>query len=1103
MTETDPAPAARPARTRRRRGAPRGPTWQVARVLAALLSMPLIFALIVLVALFDRDITAPGWMTREVASRASAMLGGGRVSFGEITLRIGADLHPRIRLSDTLLRDADGAPLARVAEVDATISPRGLLFDQSALVQEVALRGSAIALTRDVQGRIRLAFDLPETGGGALLAEGLGGLVAQLNGLRDRTALSALERVSLAGLDLTFRDDLAGRVWTTGDGAFTLALTRAAVTAEAQLRVMGDDGATRLGLSLTTDRATQAAQLRVRVNDAPARDLASQSAALWFLDALDAPLSATLATGLDADGRLGPLDVTLQIGAGAVQPQAGTPPLPFDAVDAALRYDPVGQRLTFRRVAIRAPAGGVVAQGQAIAQDFVRGLPTALVGQFRLTDVALSPGDLYPEPLTLEQADIDLRLTLDPFRLDVGQVTLTDPALRLAAKGHLTATPDGWDAGVDLTSPALTPAGLLRLWPERLRPGTRAWFANNLLAGDLSAVTAGWRLRPGQPARIAAGFAYEAATVRYLRNLPLITDGAGYATLADGAFALRLDAGQVIAPQGGALDVAGSVLQIPDVTMRNAPLELDLATTGSITATLSLLDQPPFGYLRRANLPVTLADGRAAVSARVVLPLKQRMTPDDVDFSATAQLTRLRSETLVAGRTLAGSDLAVTVDREGLSVGGDATLDGVPVTGTFTQGFRPGAAPPQVTGRVALTPEALDTFGIALPPGTVSGAGGGDLTVTLPRGAPPTFSLTSDLGGLGLSVPAIGYAKGRGATGALEVSGSLGPRPVVDRLRLRAPGLAASGRVDLAAGGGLAAATFDSVTVGDWFAGPVTLQGRGPGQGVGVIVRGGTFDLSRADLGGAGGGGGAGIPISVQLDELRIAGDLRLTQFKGAFDTTGGFAGDFQGLFNGAAPVRGAVSPVNGRSAVRVVADDAGAVLRAGNFLPGATGGTLDLTLRPAPDAGSFDGTVAVRQLRVRDVPAIAALLDAISVIGLLQQLDGQGLAFDTVDAQFRLTPDRIVVTQASAVGPGLGISVDGLYTLASRTFDLQGVVSPFYFVNAIGSVLTRPGEGLIGINFTLGGTPAAPQVGVNPFSVLTPGLFRDIFRRPPPVLAN
>ena len=50
---------------------------------------------------------------------------------------------------------------------------------------------------------------------------------------------------------------------------------------------------------------------------------------------------------------------------------------------------------------------------------------------------------------------------------------------------------------------------------------------------------------------------------------------------------------------------------------------------------------------------------------------------------------------------------------------------------------------------------------------------------------------------------------------------------------------------------------------------------------------------------------------------------------------------------------------------------------------------------------------------------------------------------------------------------------------------------------------MSKRGEGLFGFNYSLGGTADAPQVSVNPLSILTPGLFREIFRSPPPVLSS
>jgi hypothetical protein len=405
-----------------------------------------------------------------------------------------------------------------------------------------------------------------------------------------------------------------------------------------------------------------------------------------------------------------------------------------------------------------------------------------------------------------------------------------------------------------------------------------------------------------------------------------------------------------------------------------------------------------------------------------------------------------------------------------------------------------------VTANVALTQAFLDEFNIALPSGMVTGDGRADLAIDLATGSPPAFALQSDLRGLRLALPAIGWVKSASRDGNLQVNGSLGAVPRIDQLIISGGGLQANGRISLSDSGRFEAATFNQVQIGNWFNAPVTIRGRGTGQSVGITVNGGSLDLRRANFGSSGGEGG---PMQVSLDRLQITEGIALTGFRGDFNGAGGFSGQFNGQVNGAVAVSGIVAPSNGRTAVRVTSDNAGAVVRAAGFLDNAVGGSLDLRLLPTGDEGTYDGYLAINDIRVRDAPTIAALLDAISVVGLLQQLDGQGLSFEDVDARFRLTPDQVIVTQASAVGPGLGISIDGIYTLATKQIDLQGVVSPLYFLNGIGSFLTRRGEGLIGFNFNIRGTTSAPQVSVNPLSALTPGMFRELFRRPPPEVSE
>jgi hypothetical protein len=349
----------------------------------------------------------------------------------------------------------------------------------------------------------------------------------------------------------------------------------------------------------------------------------------------------------------------------------------------------------------------------------------------------------------------------------------------------------------------------------------------------------------------------------------------------------------------------------------------------------------------------------------------------------------------------------------------------------------------------------------------------------------------------------LGWSKSANQAGSLKLTASLGNAVTVDSLRLDAPGLKASGKITTTAAGGLDRATFSRVQVGNWLDAPVTLVGRGKNQAPAIEVTSGTLDLRRAEFGagGSGSGGDAGGPMRIRLDKLQITDTLALRNMRGDFTTKSGLDGAFTGALNGATQVSGRVIPQNGRSAVRITSKDAGGIFASAGLLKQARGGTLALTLLPVGKDGAFDGKLNVKNTRVKDAPAIAALLNALSIVGLLEQMGGSGIHFNEVEAAFRLTPSTMTLTQASAVGPSMGISMDGVYAVDNGTLNMQGVISPIYLLNGIGSILTRKGEGLIGFNYSLTGDATNPKVRVNPLSALTPGMFRDIFRAPAPKL--
>ncbi len=1095
-----PAPV-RPRRPARRFRALRSTLRWTLRGGVLLVALPLVFALIAGLSLFDRDVTAPSWVKHLVEQRAAQVLEGGSLSFGTITLNIGSDLHPQVRLTNTVLTDAAGTVIARIPEVVGQISPRGLLFRHELMVQKIRLTGAQIALRRDTDGTVAIAFD---AGAGTIgRAPSFTALLDQSDQIFERPALEALEQVSAEGLIVNFDDARAGRSWTVDGGRLALDLRggQTRLTGDVAL-LSGRDFVTTLTLSYLSPRGSREAAIRLDLADVDAADIATQSPALGWLAVLDARMSATLEASIDAAGDLGPLSAKLDIGEGAVQPTRQARPIRFDEAKATLSFDPAAGTLRFDQVAVHSDWGGFTATGHAYLRDEPGKWPGTMLGQFRFADIAVSPAGFYPAPELFNDASVDLRLRLDPFRLEVGQFTIASPTEIAQGRAEVSADDAGWSVSVDAASDQLTTDRLVALWPLSFREGTRRWFVDNLHAGTVTNAVFSARAAPGAPPVLAASFDYADADVTVMKTLPPIRGATGSAGFLRDAFALRVDQGQLAAPQGGQIDVAGSMFQITDTRYPNPPAVVDIAATGTITAALSLLDLPPFQVMTKAGQPVTLADGRARATAHITLPLMERAPRDRIRYSVDATLSDVRSAGIVPGKMVTGTGLTLTADDDHLRIQGPVQVGQVPMQVDWQRGQRTeDGGVSHLDATVEISQRFLDEFGIGLPRGTVSGQGRGTLALDLVPDKPPAFILSSQLEGVGLSLPPLGWSKGRGTPGTIEVAGVLGATPRIDRLSLDAAGLTATGAISVAAGGGLGSARFSRVRLGGWFDAPVELKGQGRNRPAAIVVRGGAMDLRRASFGAPGAGEGG--PMSLALDRLQIAEGIVLTDFVGEFSAAGGFSGQFTARVNGGPAVRGTVVPQNGGTAVRLVGDNAGAIIAAAGLLDNANGGSFDLSLLPTGVEGNYDGTLAVSELRVKHAPALASLLDAISVVGLLQQLDGQGLSFSNVDAQFRISPDRITIASSSAVGAGLGISMDGVYTLASRNMDFQGVISPFYLINGIGSVLTRRGEGLIGFNYTLRGQPASPQVNVNPLSLLTPGMFREIFRRPPPDLGQ
>ncbi|KUF11680.1 hypothetical protein AVJ23_06675 [Pseudoponticoccus marisrubri] len=1052
------------------------------------------------VLMIGRPVDAPAWMRARIAERIAASLPGIDLQFGRVSLLVQRSGLARIILWDVEIRNAQGARVAQVSDIEAGLAPGALLRGQLVL-REAQVSGAFVTMRRDRSGRLGLALGdvFAETTDAPDIAE----IVTRIDRVFADPRLAQLDLFEADALTLRFEDQRARRGWTADGGRLRLTRDSDSLRLAGDIALLGGGaGVATVELNATSRIGETALQFGLVLDNLAARDIATQSPALAWLTGLDAPISGALRSGLREDGGLDVLNATLQIGGGALQPNRATRALPFDSARTYFTYDPDTALLAFDEIAVTSPLGRVNATGAARLEGLETGWITGLSAQMRLDGMRLTEGALLERPVALSGADAAFKLALDPFRVTLGRLRITDPELPARMSGRLSAESDGWHLALDAALDETDPAQVLAFWPGDFKPQSRNWMVKNVKSGRFHDISFILRARPGAEPLTFIDFGFEDLEATYNPRLPGLFGAAGRVSLQEARLGLRLDRGEVRAGPRGAVDISGTEFVVPDLRQEPSTGELRLQAQGPLGAALDYVDNDAWQVLRKAGRDADLASGRARIAGRIAMELRAGLRLPDVAIDLKGRLEDVESTALVPGRRLQSNGLDLALDNRAVQISGPVSFDGVSAEALWRQPLRDGAGSVSATARV--TPNALASLGISLPQGMLSGAGTGALELELGGDGPPRFTLESDLAGIGLDIPQLGWSLPESRTGRFRMAGQLGAPVQIDALSLSAPGLEAEGTLSLTETGGFEALSLNRLAVGAWMDVTGRLRGRGTGQPPQVELTSGRVDLRGGGLPAGGGGNGPGGPLLLALDRLQLTDSIHFTDFRGSFNDNNGLQGGFRARIGGKAPVQGELVPRNGRTGVRMAGEDAGDILRAAGLLRTVQNGTFRLDLMPiAGQAGHYDGRLRILGARLRKAPAIAALLDAASVVGVIDQLNGPGIFFSEVEAEFRLTPSRVILTRSSAVGPSMGISMDGFYDLASGQMDMQGVLSPIYIVNAIGRLIARKGEGLIGFNFNLTGPADQPRVSVNPLSVFTPGMFRDIFRRPPPKLSQ
>ena len=270
----------------------------------------------------------------------------------------------------------------------------------------------------------------------------------------------------------------------------------------------------------------------------------------------------------------------------------------------------------------------------------------------------------------------------------------------LRASGTLTRAAGRMTAKLALGFDRVPFADLARYWPAGVGGGARPWLTQNVTAGTATDAQVALTLASAADlsglALVAASGTIQGSglTVYWLRPLPPITQGVATVTI------VGPDEIDIAARSGrdGALVIADGTVRVTKLEAKDQIGSIAFDVTGPLASTIALLSQPRLNLLSRHKLPLHDPAGQQATHLTVRLPLRKRVTIDQIAIHADAKLTDVHLARLVAGRDLDGGTLALQAGNDGLSVSGGATLAGIASQLSVAMDFRNGP-PTQVVTR--------------------------------------------------------------------------------------------------------------------------------------------------------------------------------------------------------------------------------------------------------------------------------------------------------------------------------------------------------------------------------------------------------------------
>ena len=661
-----------------------------------------------------------------------------------------------------------------------------------------------------------------------------------------------------------------------------------------------------------------------------------------------------------------------------------------------------------------------------------------------------------------------------------------DNSFEIKGSGSVTSLFAGPGLTLKLTAGGTDIDRLAKYLPYTLAPELSLWLDKRLNLAKVSNIAVSLSREPGESDSqfgLRASFDFSNLEVNFLDTFPPARDLAGRFNMQDGAVSVSSASGRIGKEKLNDVNVT-----IADVFSKETVLfTVKGGISGPVDEVLTAL-----GSIGVKSKHIAITSGQQTSLLNLSFPLKPDLTAADFRYSVSSSFRELLGDIPEGGLRVVATKAQLTLDERRFSFSGDGTLDGQKVSVTLEDSVRDFGAMMKARLLGTVSSEMLGGIGSSMIPVVfpVPGDIPFDLSVQSAGRAIYDISGTLDLASPAISVPALSWEKPQ-TKGPAEMKvqarlNSESRRVSVGAVSVSAPQMefagSGEGTIDKVDGLRVAAAKLNTGRTN------VTAQINLPE----ISISGSTLDLRGFQQSGQGQSGEypPELGLSASVGEVLFSSgsifDLRLNvqRMNSVWQNIAVQGRSAEKDFFQASLQAEQNSPV-----LRVSADDTGLILQrlgiTGRVLRGKLDAELTSRTKTGFDFDAIDGTVRIKNTRIKDSPLLFRILSVLSLESLLTR--GQGVEFREIKATFSKTGSKFRVDNGMANGPVLVIYFHGDIDPVADTLALTGDAVPLRSLGKfaeniplIGKAISGAQKNLVAAHFTISGRASSPELSLD-----------------------